>query len=971
MESTVRLLTTAGMVKIPFNVSKGLDKIRLYYFFDQQPEDIRKIQTLFELEMKGNVYQGKIFQIFERIQTRPYLLKEGKTFRLISADNVFELQEKYLKNNQGIINFYKEILKIFLKMKDHENEQWVYFKLGNSYSTLGDYRGSIMYHEKALKIALELKDLLAERSAYGNLGNDYQGLGNYKEAITYHEKHLKIALELKDRVGEGNAYCNLGNGYHSLGDYGGAITYHEKHLKIALKLKDLVGEGSAYGNLGNDYQGLGNYKEAITYHEKHLKIALKMKDLVGEGSAYGNLGNGYEEIGDCRRAITYHEKHLKIALELNDVVSEGSACSNLGNSYYGLGDYREAITYHEKHLKIALELNDVVREKNAYCNLGNAYHGLGDCRRAITYHEKHLKIALKLKDKVSEGKAYSNLGNSYYELGDYERAITYYEKYLKLVLELKDRVGEGSAYGNLGIAYNELGDCRGAIAYHEKHLKIALKLKDRVGERKVYGNLGHTYLKQGDGNKAEEYFQQDIKISAVLHHQLKEPKWQISFFEEHSFSYRGLERALLQQKKLYEALEATDMKRARALSSLISRNPSLPFYQQGPIASINIQKIKDLAKKFHTTFVIYSLLTIKFENCSLQAWIISSTSESIPSISLPIPDDMLLNFDQIFKQFPYSIAIKRPHRGDKDMRENERQPGDVFKDNLSSWYSCLIAPLEAYFPAKNSGETLTFIPEGFLAHLPFGAFYNQKEDKYLIENYLISVAPSIQVLSLLDELPKERCHEVLLMGNPTASQKEDKPLPYTEPEVRDIIAPMMDHFKVHVLTQDEATPASVIAHAPSARFIHIACHGVANQKTVEKTHPDSVFEGLFKLASDDQHPLGHLHAEEIVSMSLKADLVFMSACHLGRGNLKQEGSIGPVWSFLGAGAKSTIASYWPLPDGEATVKMVKTFYKYYLGIETAKLSKAKALQQAVLEVMKTERDKPRQWGAFFLSGLIE
>ncbi|MGR3973380.1 MAG: CHAT domain-containing protein [Candidatus Rhabdochlamydia sp.] len=283
----------------------------------------------------------------------------------------------------------------------------------------------------------------------------------------------------------------------------------------------------------------------------------------------------------------------------------------------------------------------------------------------------------------------------------------------------------------------------------------------------------------------------------------------------------------------------------------------------------------------------------------------------------------------------------------------------------------MIAPLEAYLPAKDSGETLTFIPDDFLAHLPFGAFYNEKEDQYLIENYPISVAPSIGVLSMLDQLPQESCHEALLMGNPTASQKEDKPLPYAEPEVRDTIAPMMGHLKVHVLTQNEATPAAVLTYAPSSLLIHIASHGIAGQKPLEKPDPNSVFEGLFKLARDDQHHLGHLHAEEIASMSLKADLVFMSACHLGRGNLKREGSIGPVWSFLGAGAKSTIASYWPLPEGEITVKMVETFYKHYLGVETPRLSKAKALQQAVLEAMKTERNKPRQWGALFLSGIIE
>ncbi|MGR3973993.1 MAG: hypothetical protein QRY72_05460 [Candidatus Rhabdochlamydia sp.] len=43
MESIANLLTTAGMVKMPFAVSENSKKIRLYCFFNQQPEDIAKI----------------------------------------------------------------------------------------------------------------------------------------------------------------------------------------------------------------------------------------------------------------------------------------------------------------------------------------------------------------------------------------------------------------------------------------------------------------------------------------------------------------------------------------------------------------------------------------------------------------------------------------------------------------------------------------------------------------------------------------------------------------------------------------------------------------------------------------------------------------------------------------------------------------------------------------------------------------
>ncbi|MGR3973285.1 MAG: CHAT domain-containing protein [Candidatus Rhabdochlamydia sp.] len=345
------------------------------------------------------------------------------------------------------------------------------------------------------------------------------------------------------------------------------------------------------------------------------------------------------------------------------------------------------------------------------------------------------------------------------------------------------------------------------------------------------------------------------------------------------------------------------------------------------------------------------------ETPSFHAWIISSDQKPLQSISLPILDHESFKLESIFGTFPYKTPIKRPQgRG--------KQPTDVFKEKLSSWYRSLIAPLKDFLPAKDSGKTLTVIPDGFLAHLPFGAFYDAEEKFYLIEKYPVSTTPSLKVLSLLSQFPKESLTQALLVGNPTTPIDRDNNLEHVEAEVQEVIAPMMKDLKTHVFLKQEAIPNQIFKGAPSAQFVHIACHGVVGQPLAEKLYPSSVFDGFFKLARDDTYLHGQLHAKEVASMTLKTDLVLMSACHLGRGTLKREGSIGLVRSFLGAGAKSTIASYWPLPEGEVTVKMVDVFYRHYLGIGTSKVNKAQALRQAVLDVMKTERNKPRQWGHF-------
>ncbi|MGR3912885.1 MAG: CHAT domain-containing protein [Candidatus Rhabdochlamydia sp.] len=889
MDIHIKSLTEAGLIKISLPSSHASkSKIRLYRFSDQTPEGMAKIQTIFELEMKGRIYKGFVSAMFQEISNRPYLFKEGSHFKLISREDTLSVG---------------------------------YSRAGYIHYKSGEYHKALPWYERDLKFALEFKHKLGEGRAYCNLGNAYDSLGDARKAINFHKKHLKSTLELEDKSGEGIAYGNLGNACSSLGETRKAIDFHEKRLKIVLELQDEEGEGASYCSLGNAYGSLGEIRKAIDFHDKHLKITLKLQNKGGEGRAYGHLGNAYRSLGEIHQAINFHEKALKIALELQDKVREGRAYVNLGNAYDSLREHSRAIDFYNKSLKSALELQDKNWEGVTYGNLGNAHDSLGETRKAIAFHKKALKIALELQDRGGEKRAYCNLGNAYYFLGEIRKAIDFYNKSLKIALELQDKSLEGVTYGNLGSAYNSLEKC----------------------------------------SQAEKYFRQSIEIFASLQQDAKRAQWQISIFEELSKPYVGLEQLLFKIGDI-RALEISDTRRARALSSLLFERLNLKENQDFHLNLLSVQDMQGLAEKLDTTFMIYSLNIVNNKVMSVHAWVVSCEQQPIQSFSLSIPEDAFSELDHIFKTFPYQMEKTRPVRG-------EKQPTQLFEERLSYWYDLLIAPLESYLPSPDSGKTLTLIPDGFLAHLPFGAFYNRKKDQYLIENYPISIAPSIQVLSLLDQLPKEPLNEALLMGNPKTPQEAYNNLKKSETEVRDIIARLMQNIDIKVLTQEEATVGNVFTHAPHARVIHIAGHGVANQKPLDD--PYSVFEGLFRLAPDHKHLAGDLHAKDVHLLKLKADLVFMSACHLGRGNLKREGSIGPVWSFLGSGAKSTIASYWPLPEGDMTLKMVDTFYQHYLGVGTLKLNKAKALQKAVLMAMKTERNKPRQWGAFFLAGLMD
>ncbi|MGR3912105.1 MAG: tetratricopeptide repeat protein [Candidatus Rhabdochlamydia sp.] len=866
-----------------------------------------------------------------------------------------------LGEHSKVIKCYEKELEIANVLKDRELEMKGYGNLGNTYYSLGKCDQAIQYYNQQLVLALEIKNQPGVGRAYANLGNTAYILGKYYQAIMYHEKDLNLSLEIKDQVGEGRAYNNLGNAYKALGKIYEATVYYEKSLDIALRLKDLVSEGRCYFNIGTSYYELGKFDHAIQYIKKSLLIDLNLRNRTGESKAYAHLGMIYRYLGEYHQAIKYHEKELMIALELRNQTVIGNAYNGLGIIYEELGEPRKAIEYYGKYLTIAQEIRSRSREGTAYGSLGNAHSSLGKYHQAIEYYEKQFIIVKEQGDQIGEGRVSCNLGNAYASLGNSSKAIKYYENDLAIALKIGSQAAEGRAYGNLGRYYFSLNDFPRAMKWYEKQLKISSDIKDHVGKERAYNNLGNIHYTLKNYTQAEIYFRQSIEIAATLQRNAKEAQSQVTIFEQLSTTYSSLEKVLLLQGKDKEALEVADMRRARVLSFLLSQKLLLEKNQEPVIQALSFQNMQELAKKLHTTFIIYSIIPLGEEKIHIHAYIASSRGDSIQSISIPIPDGAFSQLDQIFQTFPYQDEGKRPVRGKKN-------PNELFKEKLINWYDIFIHPIEPYLPSQDNQETLTFIPDGFLAHLPFGAFYHTQEKQYLIEKYPVSVAPSIQVLSLLDQLPKEFSDQALLIGNPTTPVEEDNNLLHSELELRHAIAPLMNIPNDQVLTQKGATVENVLKYASLAKWIHFACHGISGQKPLDDPH--SVFEGFFQLAADIQHASGHLHAKEVNQFVLKADLVFMSACHLGRGNLQKEGSIGPIWSFLGAGARSTIASYWPLPEGDITVKMVKTFYEHYLGKETLKLNKAQALRQAVLMAIKIERDKPRQWGAFFLSGLI-
>lgn len=106
---------------------------------------------------------------------------------------------------------------------------------------------------------------------------------------------------------------------------------------------------------------------------------------------------------------------------------------------------------------------------------------------------------------------------------------------------------------------------------------------------------------------------------------------------------------------------------------------------------------------------------------------------------------------------------------------------------------------------------------------------------------------------------------------------------------------------------------------------------------------------------------GVLTAEEIASVDLRnCDVVVLSACETGLGEITDEGVYGLQRAFKNAGVKSIIMSLWEVDD-EATSFMMQSFYRNLL----KGMNKREAFELAQKEAKKKYID-PRYWAAFIM-----
>ncbi len=271
----------------------------------------------------------------------------------------------------------------------------------------------------------------------------------------------------------------------------------------------------------------------------------------------------------------------------------------------------------------------------------------------------------------------------------------------------------------------------------------------------------------------------------------------------------------------------------------------------------------------------------------------------------------------------------------------------------------------------HTNSKLIVIPDGLLNYVPFESLVHN--DRYLIEDHQISYLPSASLIELLRRPPPKSASDrdeqldLLAFGDPVFTDKQVWDLdtsnllrlPRTRDEVEYIASLIPKERERLYLGKDSTERAFKHEHLSKYRWIHLATHSL-----IDERNPDHSSVALALDANNDED--GFLRATEIADLDLDCDLVVLSACETGRGQLSSgEGIIGLSRSFFIAGARSAVVSQWAVSD-ISTAQLMKDFYEQLVN-GTAKPA---ALREAKLRMLHSDSETchPYYWAPFVIIG---
>jgi CHAT domain-containing protein/Flp pilus assembly protein TadD len=900
----------------------------------------------------------------------------------------------------------------------------------NQFGLLCLYSGDYKKAEEHLITARNIYEKVFNNQNYkygeieNALGMLYTTIGEFNKALSC----LLVAKEIVKK--EKGIYCfdyasvtnTVAVIYYYIGDYSNAEQNFLAGIDVYEKVvgKEHSEYSKALSGIANLYRIVGNYKKAEQYYleVKNIREKILGKENTYYATALNNLSVFYSEIGDYKKAEKYalesNELYKKILGE--EHIDYALSLAALANIYEAMEKYKDA----EKYLLEAKNIYEkrTGKEHPNYLsilnNIGGVYENLGYNTQAETCYKEVLDTRAKILGKEHPDYALSlnNLGFLYIRIKEYKKA----EKYLT---EAKDILGKN--FGKQHSSYIKAEQNLASLYAELKKYALAESLLSEAVKNSILSvNENFTFLSESQ----REAYWSTIQGSFLLHNILAQHYPQPSVISQAYNNILFTKGLLLRatndiRDAIYNSSNQELITNYNLLGKL--RNEISEKEQNADTKKSDLDVLyakadnleKDITVKSQAYKDAKADMNIQWqsvENKLSKSDVAIEFIDFNPNFSEYFPYERIYAALVLKRGWEHPKMVKLFRKGELDSLALQKD-SKIFADadmetdqNLiyeSTALGDLIwSPLEDYL---KDVQNIYFAPSGILHQLAVEYLPTSKgnvQERFNL--YRLSSTRQLAVKKQDNEQNKTVLYGDLDYGSKSAnnwlasaSDSENfaeitmrkvvgelsmenigiTPLKYTKEEIENINGLLSKKGMESVIFSGMAGTETSFKSLSGQKIkrLHIATHGfyLPQEEQSESSKEDmSLYRSGLFMAENTKSPTddGILTAKEIAQTDLRGlDLVVLSACQTGLGEVTGEGVFGLQRGFKKAGAQTLLMSLWSVSD-EATAFMMSHFYEHLLSGKSKReafMSAQNDLRNYELNGQKTF-DKPQFWAAFIL-----
>ncbi len=849
------------------------------------------------------------------------ILKNKKAEALIRLGE-FDAAEKILKNLEQNAVAIKESAYILALIKS--NEGFLNLNQGRN-----DF--ALQALQKAQHDFDQTKNLncleAAQNLSY--LSQVYLTTGKLSKA----EEQMLMCLSIRQNILPPNheliaaAYNDLGFVYSQV-DNDKALTYYELALGMyeTLHGKDHAKIAIVNTNMAVIYRNLELYGDAINNFETALKVWDRIYSNAHPTKAFVlfNLGRTNQKMGNQKVALEYYEKALTVYRQVYGIKHPeiASVLNYIGNVKVSQRAYADGLLHYQEAMN-ANTISFDAKETNKNPKATDFYNG------------NTLLYSLEFKAQALEAEYFGKT----LKLANLELAL----KTLQVADTLIDKLRQQSTSEADKLALGQI-----ANDVYADGVRIAYEASVGAIKKKKFQLLAF-------------YFAEKSKSSVLLD----------AIAESDAKSFAGIPSDLLEEEqKLKSAIALTAQK--------LAQKPTLEELKKLQETTYTLNSAYEVfIKQLESNYPEY--FDLKYNTASptvdaLQRKLNTHTAILSYFINSDANNNTLYIFQLSRKKYKIITHVipKNFERYITGLRN-----GLYFHD-IKTYTLSATALSSILIPKLPSSITsLVILPTGRLSIIPFETLFtktqtlfskrsnelNYQSLPYVLNRFSTAYEFSARLISQKKVKSEHQASPSIFLCAPIIFPEKDylSDLPGTELEVNEIAGLFnAKQFRSARYTNEEASEMLVKSDTlKNFSLLHFATHGIVDEKNAELS---KIFLQTTTTAED-----GNLFAGEIYNLSLKADLVTLSACQTGLGKIsKGEGVIGLSRALVYAGAKNIVVSFWSVAD-QSTSELMKNFYSDMLNASAHDYGEN--LRQAKIKLIKEGKyDAPYYWAPFVLIG---